>query len=468
MEEKAAVVAIASLLRLVDDSEKTGVRCGSDRVVVVLNSIASAFETRQDAGKFAACGGLAALLDLIKGSFELESATMTAVSKAGAWQQSVAAGLREVLGSKLGEGERDDALRLAAVTTEFSRSVEWTGSADKLLPLLIRTASVELRMALEDRTIAQATALTSRVVTCCIVCERAIKLLADNGPMVRKLALEPQALVGVHGALAEAAAAALSVVEAADGGDDVAMTGAMDDTTRLLQLSCVRLVGAWAAEETEAINERVNECLPALLQLVTRLDAEDEASGTALRWLLPGFCHITAEDAGRARFVEGGGHTATIRILLDHWLPFAAVQQEDLGLSSITACSALLNIAVLAPLMVTSEPVFRELRDRLVQLVGSVDFGANPLLFANLVTLLLRVLLHIPFLPEETQPDWGPFCAALAPLAEAGRGKTSATSSGDDLEDVVALWGLAEQALGATSLHHPLLLQSCKRNKLMP
>jgi hypothetical protein len=203
VDEAAAAVAIPVLLQLVDDSGHTGVRCGSERVVAVVAAVAAAFERRQDRGKFAACAGLGRLLDLVRGTFDPTSATATAVTRHAGWQASVAAGLRDVLSSKLGPSEREDAMRLAAVTTEFGGGVLWAVGAPKLVPLLARHASVEIRMALEDRSLADAVSSAPIVAGCYVVCEAVVSLLAEDGPEIQRLDLAPEVMVGVHTALGE-------------------------------------------------------------------------------------------------------------------------------------------------------------------------------------------------------------------------------------------------------------------------
>lgn len=451
--DKTAMTGIAVLVRLVDDTVGSGVRIGSDRVVSVLDAIAATFAQREDAAKFAACHALASVLDLIRGSFEPNSATVAAITNLGQWQAFAAKGLRDILGSKLGEKERDEALKLAAVTTEFSDGILWAVEADKLLPLLIRTSSVELRMAIEDRAVHQSVVAAPQVAACCILCERAIKLFAEDGPAVQSLSLDPEVLVGIHTSLAEAGAAALALVEASD---DVMPS--RDSQVRLLLLSCVRLLGAWAAEDSEANRDRFYESLPMLLRLLQQLDADihidSSASDTALRWLLPGFCHVTADDTGRDQFVAAGGHALVTRVLLNKWISPALHQSsEEIRLSCITACSTLLNIVILAPSVVVSQPEFCELRNRVGEFLSNTSFECDLLLRAHLLTLFLRILIHRPFHQKEMQPAWEDLCAGLAPLLATMR----PGSKTDDADDIAALWNLGEQALTVAAIAHPEL-----------
>jgi hypothetical protein len=296
---------------------------------------------------------------------------------------------------------------------------------------------------------------------------------------------------------AQAAEAALTlldtaVVELASPGD---LRGA-DPSTRALLLASVRLAGAWLAEESASTNERRNESIPTLLRVAAELDPSPPAEeggaaappgngvtsastatstsskggesssegksplsvGVALRWLLPGACHITADDAGRESFVAAGGHAAVADALLDSWLPSLVLAASstpptpwsvELVRSCSTACAVLLNIAVLAPSVVKSSPVFTDVRDRLLPLVVALGFHGDPLLFANAATLLLRTLLHVPWTDTDrpSADELHRFNATLAPWAAY---RIDGGDDGDG-EDVIALWALAKQALDAAA-----------------
>jgi hypothetical protein len=142
--------------------------------------MAACFRTRKDAAKLEAAELLVGMLDQLRGSCAPGTATYKAVGslKAG-WQLDVGVGLVQVFGSKLGAQLRATALKLAALTIEW-HGIAWTvapTSATKakvkppladgelgatasdidttdpitLLALLVEVCTIEMRMALEDR-----------------------------------------------------------------------------------------------------------------------------------------------------------------------------------------------------------------------------------------------------------------------------------------------------------------------------
>lgn len=60
----------------------------------------------------------------------------------------------------------------------------------------------------------------------------------------------------------------------------------------------VRVLGAWLAEDSLTLAAEVYNLLPFLMQLCTALPVVEE-DGDLLKFLLPGLCHMTADDKAR-------------------------------------------------------------------------------------------------------------------------------------------------------------------------
>ena len=75
-----------------------------------------------------------------------------------------------------------------------------------------------------------------------------------------------------------------------------------------LLVACVRVVGAWLAEDSLSLSSEVHSCLPLLIQLAKSTDnAMAEGKGEdLLKFILPGLSHLTAEDKPRKILLEAG------------------------------------------------------------------------------------------------------------------------------------------------------------------
>ena len=66
----------------------------------------------------------------------------------------------------------------------------------------------------------------------------------------------------------------------------------------------------------------------AVLPFAVKAVSQDHEHDDLLRLMLPGLCHVTAEDAGRRVLLNAKGHAAIISQLLTTWLP-AAMQDAS-------------------------------------------------------------------------------------------------------------------------------------------
>ena len=67
----------------------------------------------------------------------------------------------------------------------------------------------------------------------------------------------------------------------------------------------VRVLGAWLAEDSLTLAGQVYELLPFLLEMSASSSPQDE-DGDLLKFLLPGLCHMTAEDRARPLLMRAG------------------------------------------------------------------------------------------------------------------------------------------------------------------
>jgi len=85
------------------------------------------------------------------------------------------------------------------------------------------------------------------------------------------------------------------------------LEGCPVESTPLL-LPCVRVLGAWLAEDSLSLSTEVYAILPSLLHLAKLTDtSEAEAGGCdLLKFLLPGLSHLSADDKPRRILMNAG------------------------------------------------------------------------------------------------------------------------------------------------------------------
>ena len=80
----------------------------------------------------------------------------------------------------------------------------------------------------------------------------------------------------------------------------------------------LRVLGAWLAEDSLTLAEGVYKLLPFLLQLTGNSMPQD-ADEDLLKFLLPGLCHLTADDKGRTVLMRSGLARVLARYMESLW-----------------------------------------------------------------------------------------------------------------------------------------------------
>lgn len=207
----AASAAVGVLVALAAADAGGPPRLPAARLVATIDAVAASFARRNDEAMFEACGALGTILTVVSEFCEPGTQAAAAVLGSNNWPSSTASGLRKTLGGRLGPAERLLVFRVAAVTTELMKGIGWTllvspvapsvgnffdragdtpvpasSSPGELALLLTRLASVELRMALEDRSVAQATEMREIVVYAFVITEAALEALVSSGEDLAK------------------------------------------------------------------------------------------------------------------------------------------------------------------------------------------------------------------------------------------------------------------------------------------
>ena len=98
-----------------------------------------------------------------------------------------------------------------------------------------------------------------------------------------------------------------------------------NDEMESLTAAAVRVLGAWLAEETLALSSDVYHLLPFLVELCrTRLTQEDDDKDL-LKFLVPGFSHLTADDKPRKILLKANFQ----KLLLSYMQRLVPVRQSS-------------------------------------------------------------------------------------------------------------------------------------------
>ncbi|NXA03728.1 NCDN protein, partial [Sapayoa aenigma] len=445
------------------------------QLLAVLNKLSSDFLKAEDMTKFELCEVLPHLIPL--------SPLLTQDSQGSESLRRLYKGLADILGSKLSQVQRDPALKLAAALVQAC-GTEWipAGSAgSKFLALLVNLACVEVRLILEEPDPMEVEGKKEVVTACYVLMEMGIQeCLREENPLLDEI--QKMQLMRI---MEEAFGAVIFYLR------QVKQEGLQDPFI----FASVRVLGAWMAEETSSLKQEICELLPFLVCYARRLFKEgspavslpqSELSSTegsalhqdALRFLLPGFCHLTAEDRPRDILVSEGAAALLCEYFLHQWEvltsePTAPAPLTSTEMSLQTMCGIFLNLVVTAPELARQDKTFSSLMDVLLKSLPLLLPREHHLvLAANVATLglmLARILTGSAAL-QGTQSAKEFFGAAICFLSQA---HTAQADPGSDSlavavspayasswDDIRELWFLGMQALAGCIPLFPWLPQA--------
>ncbi|NXM28960.1 NCDN protein, partial [Oxyruncus cristatus] len=454
--------ALTLLLGLLAVAEARCWQKDAPQLLAVLSKLSGDFLKAEDMTKFELCEVLPHFIPL--------SAPLTQDSQGSECLHRLYKGLADILGSKLSQSQRDPALKLAASLVQAC-GAEWipAGSAgSKFLALLVNLACVEVRLTLEEPDPLELEGKKEVMTTCYVLMEMGIQeCLREENPLLDEV--QKMQLMRI---MEEAFGAVIFYLRQVK----------QEELQDPFIFASVRVLGAWMAEETSSLKQEICELLPFLVHYARKLFKEGspavslpqaELGSTegsalpqdALRFLLPGFCHLTAEDRPRAILVSQGAPALLCEYFLHQWEvlssePAAPAPLMSTEMSLQTLCGIFLNLVVTAPDLVRRDKTFSSLMDVLLKsLPLLLPQERHLVLAANVATLglmLARILAGSAAL-QETQSAKEFFGATLRFLSEA---HTAQADPGSDSlavavspayasawDDMRELWFLGMQAL---------------------
>jgi hypothetical protein len=341
------------------------------------------------------------------------------------WPQHTLLTLEGILCSRIGTSQRDSALQLISRLLELMGigwGLKFGPNPRQFLLLLVNLACVEVRMKLEDRTLEQAIESADILVACYSVVELFITFMTSQGFLDFDAKQREQAYCALKGAVGSI----LAMLHRTDEESSHEWTRPVNDRRTEFVCASIRILGSWLAEETSSMKEEVCAVLPFIITVCSRMYEERKLGSISdmpdpLRFMLPAFCHLAAEDAPRKIMLCQKLPQLLYDYLLYQWGIFSkwlalqptvaadwlhvhtTPEEDDVAEANrpesesaiILVCGVFMNLAVLEPELVATDVVFAQLLKfcitNLPPLVHRQDFIV---LLGNVAVLGLLLLRH--------------------------------------------------------------------------
>ncbi|KAM6239933.1 neurochondrin [Porphyrio hochstetteri] len=466
--------ALTLLLGLLAVAEVKCWQRDAPHLLAVLGKLSDDFLKAEDITKFELCNVLP--------HFVPQLPPLTQDSQGFECLHKLYKGLANILGSKLGQSQRDPALKLAACLVQACGS-EWipAGSAgSKFLALLVNLACVEVRLTLEEPDPLEAEGKKEVVTACYVLIEMGIQeCLREEKPLLEEV--QKMQLMRI---MEEAFGAVIFYLRQVK----------QEELQDPFIFASVRILGAWMAEETSSLKQEICELLPFLVHYAKKHFKEattavslsqlevDSTKGSglpqdALRFLLPGFCHLTAEDRPRDILISEGAPALLWEYFLQQWKvlisePESLTLLTSTEMSLQTVCGIFLNLVVTVPDLIRRDKTFSSLMAMLLKslplLLPKKDHLVLAANFTTLGLMMARILASSAALQGQSAKEF--FRATISFLSQA---HTAQAAPGSDVlavtvspayasawADISELWLLGMQALAGCVPLFPCLPQA--------
>ncbi|XP_043915426.1 neurochondrin isoform X2 [Protopterus annectens] len=317
-------------------------------------------------------------------------------------------GLSSILKSKLTVSQRDPALKLSSCLLS-DYGIDWIladsrRARSKFLSLLVNLACVEVRLYLED-TVLEEDERQAVIAACYGIIEFGMMTCIN----AETLLLTQEQKLQLIDIMTEAFGAVVYYLKQVD----------LERMHSPFIFASVRILSAWLAEETSSLKQEICDLLPFLVHYarslfsgkveinqlscqIAKIRLSEDSSKSAwprdvLRFLLPGLCHLTAEEKPREILIKEGFPSLLLLYFCSQWEAFNSNHQSlpnhtDVEMSIQTSCGIFLNLVVTEPDLVRQEDCFSSLLSLLMKSAPSLVVNTDHLvLAANFVTLGLMI-----------------------------------------------------------------------------
>lgn len=220
---------------------------------LILEHFCKQLDTFQDERKFELCVVVAGIISCMTKEIGKNSLQRP-------WFSCLNHAMNDIFTSKLGQPQRDPALRMAScVLDKLGVDCILPPHRDncKLLLVIIHLSCIEIRITLENLTPEQINANADILVSCYNLLELIICYMTS----APSLKLDEHQVLQLHSAMEGAFNSVIFYLrEQSEQGDQV-------DNPSQIVLASVRVLGSWVAEETSALKVKVQEILPFIVKL---------------------------------------------------------------------------------------------------------------------------------------------------------------------------------------------------------
>lgn len=261
--------ALEILLRILNNGPRVYWPEQKDVLFEALSALSSRFKEAQNHTKFELCNHLVLFLSGAEKSVFQEE-------KDQAWLRDVYTGLNQILQSKISSEQRDPAIVLVSLIIELV-GMEWmiTFSGQEtpgLFILSLTIASVEIRMILDEKTAGEIVPKASLLSSCFNILEKAINFaIVNTGTNTDHSEGDGHLPTMVNSRLSKVYSLATesihSIVTFLDHVAPVHNNRTMTGIEGQVVFASVRVLCAWMAEETSALQDDICKLLPFLLKL---------------------------------------------------------------------------------------------------------------------------------------------------------------------------------------------------------
>ena len=261
-DERYTKKALETLLRILNNNPRVFWQEQREVLIEALNDLSQRLSEAQDNTKFELCNYLVLFLSGAKKSVFQGSENR--------WLAGVYKGLNDILQSKISSEQRNPAIILLSAVIELV-GMDWMMEFSRqqspgLYILSLTIVSVEIRMILDGKTVAEIVNKATLLCSCFNILEKAINFAIVNaGFSANNRILPAIVLDGLPKVYSLATESIHSIVMFLDHMAQVGTKASGHE--RHVVLASVRVLCAWMAEETAALQDDICRLLPFLLKL---------------------------------------------------------------------------------------------------------------------------------------------------------------------------------------------------------
>lgn len=261
---KSTTNAIEILLRILNNDPRASWKEQKDVLLEALNALSVKFREARNNTKFELCRYLVLFLS------GAEKSVFQGVEHP--WLGNVYKALNDILQSKISSEQRDPAIILTSAVIELvgmNWMIEFSeNESPGLFILSLTIASVEIRMILDGKTVEEIVPKAGVLSSCFNILEKAINFaIVNTGTLKNNRQLPSIVSESLPKVYTIATESIHSIVVFLDHVAQIKDKGTMTGQECHVMLASVRVLCAWMAEETAALQDDICKLLPFLLKL---------------------------------------------------------------------------------------------------------------------------------------------------------------------------------------------------------